>query len=89
MKAQFDFEMRYTDWISDLRPSEKYSFSSPTEVAGGRFPTHKPLPDFFGLRGGPRGREGVLVLLDAGDAAEDKSEGSDLFAGRFERAGEG
>ena len=33
-------------------------------VPEGRFPTHRAYPDCFGFRGGPRGVEGILPVLE-------------------------
>lgn len=43
---------------------EKWSLRSLTTVPDGRFPTHSACPDCLGFRGGPRGVEGMLPVLE-------------------------
>ena len=43
---------------------EKWSLRSVITVPGGRFPTQSAWPDCLGLRGGPRGTEGIAPTLE-------------------------
>ena len=47
--------------MSEVASREKWSFRSVTVAAGGRLPTQRACPDCFGLRGGPRGSDGIAA----------------------------